>query len=353
MWARVFDPGRRVGARPTRALRLVPVSDPYPISLISSGEHAGKRLDQYLVSQLGEVSRARVRQLVEQGKVLVNDQHAKPSLRLRGGERIQVLGSAQAPPLRAVPEDIPLEMVYEDDDLAVINKPAGMMVHRGAGSTDDARNRGTLVNALLHRFGSLSRVGGEARPGLVHRLDKDTSGLIVVAKNDEAHRKLALEFAQRRAKKTYIALVHGWLQQDHGTVRTSISRDRVRRTRMTTRRMGGREAVTHYQARRKLDTVLGKFTLLELKIDTGRTHQIRVHLASLGHPVVGDTLYGAPRVIKARDSRHPAEKELSLPRNFLHATGLELVHPRTGKVLSLSQPLPLDLLEFLECLERH
>jgi 23S rRNA pseudouridine1911/1915/1917 synthase len=291
--------------------------------------------------------------MIEEGKVLVNDQHAKPSLHLRGGERIQVLGSAEAPSLRAMPEDIPLEVLYEDDDLAVINKPAGMMVHAGAGSSDDARNRGTLVNALLHHFGSLSQVGGEARPGLVHRLDKDTSGLIVVAKNDEAHRKLALEFAQRRAKKTYIALVHGWLKQDHGTVQTSISRDRIRRTRMTTRRVGGRAAVTHYQVGRKLDTIFGKFSLLELKIDTGRTHQIRVHLASLGHPVVGDTLYGAPRLVKSRNSKHPLEQELSLSRNFLHATRLELAHPRTGKVLSFSQPLPRGLLEFLERLEQH
>ena len=326
--------------------------DQFPISLIPASEDAGKRLDQYLVSELGEVSRARVQEMIEQGKVLVNDQHAKASLHLRGGERIQVLGSAQAPPLRAMPEDIPLEVVYEDDDLAVINKPAGMMVHAGAGSSDDARNRGTLVNALLHRFGKLSQVGGEARPGLVHRLDKDTSGLIVVAKNDQAHRKLALEFAQRRAKKTYIALVHGWLTQDRGTIQTSISRDRIRRTRMTTRRVGGRAAVTHYQVRRKIDTVFGKFSLLELKIDTGRTHQIRVHLASLGHPVVGDTLYGAPRLVKSRNSKHLLEKELSLSRNFLHATRLELAHPRTGKVLSFSQPLPHDLLEFLERLEQ-
>jgi 23S rRNA pseudouridine1911/1915/1917 synthase len=327
--------------------------DRFPISLVPASEDAGKRLDQYLVSQLGEVSRARVQQLIEQGKVLVNGQHAKASLRLRGAERIQVLGSAQAASLRAMPEDIPLEVVYEDDDLAVVNKPAGMMVHAGAGATDDARNRGTLVNALLHRFGSLSQRGGEARPGLVHRLDKDTSGLIVVAKNDEAHRKLALEFAQRRAQKTYIALVHGWLKQDHGTVQTSISRDRIRRTRMTTRRVGGRAAVTHYHVRRRLDTVFGKFTLLELKIDTGRTHQIRVHLASLGHPVVGDTLYGAPRVIKARNAKHPLVRELSLSRNFLHASSLKLAHPRTGNVLSFSQPLPRGLLQYLESLEQR
>jgi 23S rRNA pseudouridine1911/1915/1917 synthase len=322
------------------------MSDQFPTSLTASAEDAGKRLDQYLVSQLSEVSRARVQQLIENGKVLVNDQRAKASLKLRGGERIGLLGPAQAPPLRATPEDIPLDIVYEDDDLAVVNKPAGMMVHAGAGATDDARNRGTLVNALLHRFGKLSKIGGEARPGLVHRLDKNTSGLMVVAKSDEAHRKLALEFSQRRAKKTYVALVHGWLKQASGTIQSGISRDRVRRTRMTTRRLGGREAITRYQVSRQMQSPFGKFSLLELKIDTGRTHQIRVHLSSLGHPVVGDTLYGAPREIAA------GGKRLTLPRNFLHAAALELTHPRNGKTLAFSRPLPPELQNFVQQLEQ-
>ena len=177
-----------------------------------------------------DTSRARVQQLIDQQKVLVNDAAAKASLRLRGGERISILGAVELPPLRAIAEEIPLDIVYEDDDLAVVNKPAGMMVHAGAGATEDERNRGTLVNALLHRFGQLSDVGGELRPGIVHRLDKETSGLIVVAKNDEAHRKLAAQFARREVKKTYIALVHGWVKQDRGTINSSISRDRVRRT---------------------------------------------------------------------------------------------------------------------------
>ena len=195
---------------------------------------------------LPETSRARVQQLIAQELVLVDDSVARASLRLRGGERIAVLGSAAQPPLRAMAENIPLDIVFEDAELAVVNKPAGMTVHAGAGATEDERNRGTLVNALLHHFGQLSSVGGELRPGIVHRLDKATSGLLVVAKSDEAHRRLASQFVRRQVKKKYIALVHGWLKQDRGTISSSISRDRVRRTRMTTSRSGGREAITHY-----------------------------------------------------------------------------------------------------------
>jgi 23S rRNA pseudouridine1911/1915/1917 synthase len=313
---------------------------------------AGMRLDQLLVAHL-EVSRARVQQLISEEKVLVNDAPAKASLKLRGGERISVLGSAERPPLRAIAEEIPLDIVYEDDDLAIINKPAGMMVHAGAGATEDQRNRGTLVNALLHHFATLSSVGGELRPGIVHRLDKETSGLIVVAKNDEAHRKLAAQFARREVKKTYIALVHGWVKKDGGTISASISRDRVRRTRMTTRGMGGRDAVSHYSVLRRLDTAYGKFTLVEVKIDTGRTHQIRVHMASLGHPVVGDALYGAAREMGARRGRATDEgAAISLARNFLHAARLELAHPRTGKQIAIESPLPEPLRTFLTRLEK-
>jgi 23S rRNA pseudouridine1911/1915/1917 synthase len=305
-------------------------------------EQAGRRLDQFLAAQLPEVSRARVQQLIAAGKVLVNESAAKPSLKLRGGERIQVLGPAAAPPLRAIPEEIPLDVVYEDDDLAVINKPAGMMVHAGAGATEDERNRGTLVNALLHRFGALSQAGGELRPGIVHRLDRATSGLIIVAKNDFAHRRLAAQFSARQVRKQYIALVHGWLKQEAGTIASAISRDRIRRTRMTTRRSGGREAVTHYKLRERIQSEFGKLSLLELKIDTGRTHQIRVHLASLGHPVVGDTLYGAQRELRPQ-----AGKPLCLGRNFLHAAAIEFAHPRTGEKLEFARPLPPELLDFL------
>ena len=320
--------------------------EPFPISISVAPADVGKRVDQFLTAQLRETSRRRVQQLIAEGKVLVNDTAAKASRRLRGGEHVVVLGAVELPPLRAMAEEIPLDIVYEDDDLAVINKAAGMMVHAGAGPTEEDRNRGTLVNALLHRFGKLSGLGGELRPGIVHRLDKNTSGLIVVAKNDEAHRRLATQFALRQVKKTYLALAHGWMKQERGTIRSPISRDRVRRTRMTTRGEGGREAITHYTVQRRIDSRLGKFSLLEVQIDTGRTHQIRVHLASLRHPVVGDTLYGAPRQLQAKDGT-----SCSLGRNFLHAAELRFVHPRSREALSFSRGLPAELGSFLAGLE--
>ena len=292
-----------------------------------------------------------MQELIAQEKVVVNGKPAKSSFRLTGAEKIQILAAAERPPLRATAEEIPLDIVYEDDDLAIINKPAGMMVHAGAGATEDARNRGTLVNALLHRYGALSQVGGELRPGIVHRLDRNTSGLIVVAKNDRAHRKLSEQFARREVHKKYIALVHGAIKQDKGTIQTPISRDRLRRTRMTTRRAGGREAVSHFKVLERIDSPYGKFTLLEVRIETGRTHQIRVHLSSLGHPVVGDTLYGAPSAIaphrKGEHKRLGEHKPLALPRNFLHAAAIELRQPLTGKPLVAERPVPQELQDFL------
>jgi len=317
----------------------------FPIYISVAPEEAGRRLDQFLATRLEGLSRARVQQLILEEKILVDDVAAKASLKLRGGERVSVLGEAHRPALRAMAEEIPLEIVYEDEDLAVINKPAGMMVHAGAGATDDARNRGTLVNALLHHLGSLSGVGGELRPGIVHRLDKETSGLIVVAKNDEAHRKLGAQFAAREVKKKYIALVHGWVKKDAGTLTQSISRDPVRRTKMTTRLGAGRTAVTHYRVVRRLDTKFGKFTLLDVKIDTGRTHQIRVHVATMGNPVVGDTTYGAPKQARGKSAA------ISLERNFLHSGELEFRHPRTGQTIALKSELPEELREFLGKLE--
>jgi 23S rRNA pseudouridine1911/1915/1917 synthase len=313
----------------------------FPIVISIGPEDANKRLDHFLAVRLEAVSRARVQEMIAAGLVLVNDAVAKASLKLRGGEQISVLGEAQRAPLKAMAEEIPLEIVYEDDDLAVINKAAGMTVHAGAGASDDARNRGTLVNALLHHMRNLSGVGGELRPGIVHRLDKETSGLIVVAKNDEAHRKLSAQFAAREVKKKYVALVHGWVKKDSGTLAQSISRDPVRRMKMTARLEGGRTAVTHYRVARRLDTRFGKFTLLDVKIDTGRTHQIRVHVAAMGHPVVGDTVYGAPKQARGKNA------VIGLSRNFLHAAELEFRHPRSAETISLKSELPVELLEFM------
>jgi 23S rRNA pseudouridine1911/1915/1917 synthase len=333
----------------------------FPMRIIVAPESAGQRLDQFLAAQLPDTSRARVQQLLAEQKALVGGAAAKPSLKLRGGEQITILGDLVLPPLRAVAEDIPLDVIYEDADLAVVNKPAGMMVHAGAGATDDERNRGTLVNALLHRFGALSEVGGELRPGIVHRLDKETSGLIVVAKNDVAHRKLGAQFSGRKVKKQYVALVHGWPAKDRGTVNAAISRDLVRRTRMTTKGRNGRTAVTHYEVRRRIESPYGKFALVEVHIETGRTHQIRVHMSSIGHPVVGDALYGAPRELRMTAAGRAVAKRprdgdavvtqspavLSLHRNFLHAAAIEFAHPRTGEPLSFKAPLPSELEHFL------
>jgi 23S rRNA pseudouridine1911/1915/1917 synthase len=306
----------------------------------------GLRLDLFLVQQLTDVSRSRVQLLLHQGSVLIGGKPAKASRKVRSGEDISIVGDPQPPPLRAIAEAIPLEMVYEDSELAVVNKPAGMMVHAGAGATEDKRNRGTLVNALLHHLRELSSSSGPLRPGIVHRLDKQTSGLIVVAKNDNVHARLASMFARRQVRKLYLTLVQGELVQEKGTINASISRDSVRRTRMTTRREGGRTAVSHWQVLRRISGPYGSFTLASVRIETGRTHQIRVHMASLGHPVVGDTLYGAASTIvpKPEFSRLP---RLTLARNFLHAAELEFVHPVTGDRLTLVSNLPPDLKAFM------
>jgi 23S rRNA pseudouridine1911/1915/1917 synthase len=310
-------------------------------------EGKGRRLDQWLTSRLPDVSRVRIQQLIEQQKILINGKTPKPSMKLRGGEEIVITGEVELPPLRAFAEDIALDVIYEDESIAVVNKAAGMSVHAGSGK-GEAGNRGTMVNALLHRFNHLSEIGGELRPGIVHRLDKETSGLVVVAKSDLAHRKLAEQFSRREVKKTYLALVHGWLKMTRGTINAPISRDLVRRARMTTRRHSqsrpGREAVTHWQVTQQLEGAHGRFSLLEVKIETGRTHQIRVHLSSIGHPVAGDTLYGAP---SPKGYGGTASKVASLARNFLHASAIQFQHPISNRPLSFQQPLPAELIDFL------
>lgn len=321
-------------------------ADEEGVRTLTAAEAAkGMRLDAYLAKALPEISRARVALLIENGQVTLDGKTAKASHKLKGGEIVEIEGDPRPAPMNATAEEIPLTIVYEDDDLAVIDKPAGMMVHAGSGSAE--HNSGTLVNALLFHMSQLSNVGGELRPGIVHRLDKQTSGLIVVAKNDVAHRKLSAMFSERELRKVYVALVHGHMAEDEGTIRLAIARDLVRRTRMTTKRAGGRHAVSNWRVLERLNTPYGPFTLVEVHIETGRTHQIRVHMQALGHPVVGDFLYGAPHVIqplKAAEKREPLELE----RNFLHAAELEFEHPRTGEELALRAELPGDLRGFLE-----
>jgi 23S rRNA pseudouridine1911/1915/1917 synthase len=330
-------------------------------SFVADAAAAGMRVDAYLAQALPDVSRARVQLLVEAGQVRMDGAAVKAKTKLKGGERIEIEGEPHPEPLHATPEDIPLDILVEDQYLAVVDKPAGMMVHAGSG--DEEHNRGTLVNALLFHLQKergelgLSTLSGDLRPGIVHRLDKMTSGAIVVAKDDVTHRKLGEMFAAREVKKSYLALAHGHIERDDTTVTLAIARDLVRRTRMTTRRMaagsesGGaaRSAISHVHVLERLTTPFGRFTLVEVAIETGRTHQIRVHLQALGHPVVGDFLYGAPHIIRRTEAKTDTEPAtLELERNFLHAARIGFPHPRTGKALELEAPLSRELVEFLE-----
>jgi len=290
------------------------------------------RLDRVVQERLPEHSRSRIQQWIKAGHVRVNGAAARPSHTVRAGEMLEVEPAAP-PPLAAVPEALPLTILYEDEDLVAIDKPAGMVVHAGAGVA-----RGTLVNALLHRFGQLSSVGGAMRPGIVHRLDRYTSGVMLAAKNDAAHRKLAAQFSGRRVEKVYLALVHGRVAHDAGRIERPIARDPVHRTRMTARLERGRAAWSEYR-------VLGRFhgfTLLEVRIGTGRTHQIRVHLASIGHPVAGDRLYGAPA---------PAPDLPPLGRYFLHSFRIRFERPSDGAPVTVEAPLAEELKDWLARLE--
>ncbi len=308
--------------------------------LAVAAQDAGTRLDRFVAARCRELSRARVQELIDVGLVQVDGRPAKASYKLRGGEIISVQPEPR-PALRAEPEAIPLDVLYEDEDVIAINKPAGMTVHAGAGTP-----RGTLVNALLGRGQSLARTGDALRPGIVHRLDKDTSGAILIAKNDFAHAKLAEAFRKREVKKTYLALVQGKLPAEHGRIELAISRDARRRVRMTARKHAltgkTREARTDWRAL----AVIGNHTLVEIQLHTGRTHQIRVHFSAIQHPVAGDALYGAAPQIRVGKMTLPA-----LGRQFLHAARVVFAHPRTGKLIEVRAPLAPELREFLEKLE--
>ncbi|MEI9975192.1 MAG: RluA family pseudouridine synthase [Ignavibacteriota bacterium] len=303
-----------------------------PIRLRAEPPDAGKRLDQFIHEHLAEFSRARIQQWIRDGRVRVNASAGRPSRTLRAGEAVEV-EPAEPPPLHASAEDIPLQILYENADLVAIDKPAGMVVHAGAGV-----HSGTLVNALLHHFESLSAVGGALRPGIVHRLDRFTSGVLLVAKNDRAHRALAEQFSGRQVEKTYIALVHGSVKAETGRIDRPITRDPVHRTRMTARLGEGRAAWSEYRVTKRFE----RFTLLEVRIGTGRTHQIRVHLSGLGHPVVGDSLYGAPSKVEGMPL---------LGRYFLHAHRIRFHLPSTGEEVTVVSPLPRELEEWVDAIK--
>jgi 23S rRNA pseudouridine1911/1915/1917 synthase len=308
------------------------------VELIVSADQVGQRLDRFLASELRHMSRTKIQSLMDEGRVLVDGGAMKPSHKVEEGSAVLV---EVPPPIvpGVEPEGIPLEILYEDDDIAVINKPAGIIVHPGAGA-----DTGTLVAALLHRFGGiggLSTIGGPMRPGIVHRLDKETSGAIVIARTDAAHRKLVEDFQSRLVEKTYVALLHGKVRGEAGSVDLPVARDLHRRARMTARRREGRAARTDWRVRLRLDG----FTLIEADLRTGRTHQIRVHFSALGYPVVGDTLYGAPR-----QERIGRELLVPLGRNFLHAARISFAHPRTGERIEFRAPLAPELVGYLDTL---
>ena len=289
-----------------------------PILLQTSEKDAGMRLDAYLACALDGLTRSAAAKAIEEKRVLVDGRAAGKSSRLTGNERIAFTPEEPAP-IDAVPQNIPLDVVYEDSDVIVVNKPSGLVVHPAPGHPD-----GTLVNALLYHCGdSLSGVGGALRPGIVHRIDRDTSGLIIAAKSDLAHQALAAQLSDHTLARTYECIVVGNLREDSGTVDAPIARDSRDRKRMAVV-PGGRRAVTHWE-------VLARYpgyTHVRCRLETGRTHQIRVHMAYLGHPILGDTVYGAKKAVPG------------LTGQCLHAAGLQFVHPRTGELVSLSCALP-------------
>lgn len=301
---------------------------------------AGTRLDVYLAARIPAISRARLQRIVEDESVMVNDRVVvKPSYKVRAGETIEIDLSEPAISSELIPEDIALDVIYEDEDLIVVNKPAGLVVHPGAGVPS-----GTLANALTFHFSSLSTRGGHLRPGIVHRLDRDTSGLMVVAKSEAAHENLSDQFRARTVFKSYVALVHGSLKTEGGRIEDAIGRDPRHRTRMAIVKAGrgGRTALSLYRVRERFT----RFTLLNVEIKTGRTHQIRVHLAHIRHPVVGDESYDGGRegTIPNAPLRH---RIAALKRQFLHAEQLAFEHPRTGERLRFIAPLPADLADLL------
>ena len=303
------------------------------LDLSVSPDHAGERLDRYMASEVPGLSRSQAQRLIDDGHVHVAGRQAKANLAMKDGDHVSI--ELQAPvPASAQPENIPVPVLYEDTDLLVVNKPAGMVVHPAAGHSS-----GTLVNALLHHVDDLSGIGGELRPGIVHRLDKGTSGVMVVAKHDAAHESLARQFADREVDKEYVALVWGVVQAGR-RIDLPIGRDPSDRQKMSARSRRARSAVTRITRAQHLKGV----TLCQVAIATGRTHQIRVHLNAIGHPIVGDATYGGVRARVPQDLR----PVLRLERPFLHASRLAFTHPTDGRPMSFEAPLPDDLQQVLD-----
>jgi len=300
-----------------------------------NAESAGQRLDRFLVSVLAEHSRSQIQKLIADGRVRIGEREVRPNLAMHVGDRV-VVDLPEPVPTSVQPEEAPLEILYQDADVVVVNKPPGMVVHPGAGHAS-----GTLVNALLHHISDLSGIGGELRPGIVHRLDRGTSGVMVVAKNDAAHQELSRQFHDREVEKEYIALVWGVVQAGR-RIDAAIGRDPVNRQKMSARSRRAREAVTRITKAFHLPAL----TLCQVAIHTGRTHQIRVHLSAIGHPIVGDALYGGVHRRVPGDIRAVTR----LQRPFLHAERLVFKHPRDGRRMEFTAALPADLQDVLDAL---
>ncbi|MBE0448341.1 MAG: RluA family pseudouridine synthase, partial [Actinobacteria bacterium] len=304
----------------------------FEFSLSVGPGDAGARIDIFISKHPDIPSRSFAQSLIEKGLVLVDGKEVDKNYRLRAGQIVDVT-IPPPEPAEVKPEPIPLDIRFEDDDLIVLSKPAGMVVHPAHGHAS-----GTLVNALLEHADRLSSIGGVTRPGIIHRLDKGTSGLMIIAKNDEAHQRLSAELKDRRIRRTYLTLVHGRFKEKEGIIDAPIGRSPRFRQKMAVMGTASREAISHYSVL----ATYGDYSLVEVSIETGRTHQIRVHMKYINHPVVGDQLYGSGR----------SKRDLGLQRQFLHAYKLEFDHPRTGERLYFEDKLPQDLREVLDSLER-
>jgi 23S rRNA pseudouridine1911/1915/1917 synthase len=300
--------------------------------IIVEREEAGERIDIYLANKTG-ITRSQIQKLIEQGNVLVNDNSVNQNFRIRTNDLIS-LSIPEKPDEGLIPENIPIDIFYKDESIVVVNKPAGMVVYPAAG-----HSQGTLMNALAYHCDKLAAIGGPLRPGVVHRLDKDTSGLMVVALDDAAYYNLADQFKQRTINRRYLALIYGNLREDTGEIALRIGRSESDRKKMSTSVRRGKEAVTRWRVLKRFNHA----ALIEAKLGTGRTHQIRVHFASIGHPVLGDRTYGKKVEVEVK-----AQKKIMFPRQMLHAERLGFNHPVTGKHLEFSSPLPEDMAEKIE-----